>query len=174
MIKSQARVKAQKYLDGDGVNMDPDKAVQILQQGALEGDLSCYLDLAECYFDGVPEEDNDKAIHFLKTGANAGNGKCCALLSELFTNGQLDFSNEDVVKPNPQTSFEWATLGAEKNDPACLIKMAHYHLSSGDHNKAEVFAKKCLDLFEEEARDYEEDELDEIHGLAQKLLKDIQ
>ncbi|MFK8137713.1 MAG: tetratricopeptide repeat protein [Bdellovibrionales bacterium] len=170
MIRSQHRSKAQKYMDGDGVDLDPEKAVQILIQGADSGDLGCFFDLAEAFLDGVPEDDPEKAVKYLEAAGNNGHGKSCAMLSELYTTGTVAFAAEDIVRPNAERSFEWARLGAEAGDPECLVKMSQFLLANDDKAMAEIYLKKCLSLDAQEVPEYKAKEVEKIQGDAQSLL----
>ncbi|MEC9282300.1 MAG: hypothetical protein VX642_06280 [Bdellovibrionota bacterium] len=169
-MRSQHRIKAQKLMDGDGMDQDIDKAILTLVQGANEGDRGCFFDLAETYFDGVPEDDTDKAIHYLEAGANAGHGKCAAMLSELYQKGTIAFCDEDIVKRNAERSFEWAQKGAENSDPECLVKLGTYFKENGDKDKAEIFLKKCMSLEIDLIEDYSDKELKNWQNKAEAAL----
>ena len=169
-MRSQTRIKAQKLMDGDGVDQDVDKAVMLLVRGASEGDSGCYFDLAETYFDGIPEDDPDKAVHYLEAGANAGHRRCAAMLSELFQNGTIAFCPEDIVKKSAERSFEWCQKGAENSDPECLYKMGVFHQQNGKDSEAEIMLKKCMSLEIDLIQDYSDDELNSWKQKAEQAL----
>ena len=171
MIKSEIRKKAQNFLEGNGVDLDVDKAIHLLIQGANSGEAGCFYDLAETYFDGVPEDDPQKAMKYLEAAGNTGHGKSCALMARIYSNESVFYGPEDLVKPNPQIAFEWCARGMELNDPECMLKMTKYYISTGEKERAEITAKKAIDAIEHnELADYESSEFEEIKKELQKLL----
>ena len=125
--------------------------------------------LAYCTLYYINKEDFEKAIHFLEAAANSGHGKACALLSELYTTGSVLFC-EDVVKPNPQRSFEWSLQGTENNDPTCLLKNAEFAIAKENKEEAELYLKKCLAVELDLVDSYSDKELSEVQSKAEKLL----
>ena len=140
---SQTRKKALSFLSGDGVDLDVDKAIHLLLQGANSGESACFYDLAETYFDGVPEDDPKKALHYLEAAGNTGHGKSCAYMARIYTNESVFYSPEDLVRPNAEIAYDWCAKGNELSDPECMLKMAQFYLSSEDKERAEITTKKA-------------------------------
>lgn len=167
---SHTRKKAQAFLAGDGVDLDVDKAVMLLIQAANAGEAACFYDLAETYFDGVPEDDPQKALHYLEAAGNTGHGKSCAYMARLYANESVFYSPEDLVKPNAEISFEWCQKGLELSDPECMLKIAKFHVSSNEKDRAEIVVKKALDHIEHnDSPDYSSKELESIKSELSNL-----
>lgn len=145
---SQTRKKAQNLLSGDGVELDVDKAIQLLVQGGNSGEAACYYDLAETYFDGVPEDDPQKALHYLESAGNTGHGRSCSYLSRIYSGESVLYSPEDLVKPNAEISMEWSAKGLELEDPESMLKMARYYITTGDSKRAEIIVANALAVLE--------------------------
>jgi hypothetical protein len=98
------------YLDGIGVEIDHEKAVELFTLAAEQGNADGQYYLGECYYDGDGVKlDYKKAVEWYTLAAEQGHGRAQRQLGSCYQYG-------NGVKKNYEKAVYWYTLAAEQGD----------------------------------------------------------
>lgn len=103
--------EARRYLLGNGVSQDYDKAFGLFRRAADSGNAMGQNGLGVCFFEGRGvKKDVAEALKWFRLAAGQGFAKACLNLAEAYKNG-------DGVKRDPTAALAYALLAAGIGDP---------------------------------------------------------
>lgn len=107
-------IQGLKYLRGDGVKVDFDKAEKLLTAAALEGDVTAQSKLGGMYYLGHGvKQDVKKAMIYLRPAADSGNAVAQNMLGGIYANG---FNGEQ----NITLGWNYINAAAEQGLPEAI------------------------------------------------------
>lgn len=128
------------YLEGEGVEKDTEKGVDLIIKGAEYGCIGAINDLAYKYRYGIDVEQNtEEALKWYKKGVEDGDSDSMCSLASMYYEGTL--VSRDVDK-----AIYYYKLAAEKGDSNALYALGvicHNQGSASDINKAIYWYRKA-------------------------------
>ena len=135
----------ERYLNGNVVDKDEKKAVELFEKAANQNSEIGMLKLAECYKRGVGvTQDNAKAFSLYEKSANRGNTNAMIILSDMYTKGE-------GVDKNISKALYWKEeLAFSGNSDAQKYILAN---QSVEYEKADISADDVLKIARDSYKD---------------------
>lgn len=112
------RVASLWYRDGQGIERDPDLALNLLSDAARQGEVKAQYELAKMYQDGVVvERDSQEAVRWMRRAADQGFVDAQMALAMLYLQGE-------IVKANQEESKRLLQQVVEAGDSFTLWRLA--------------------------------------------------
>lgn len=130
-----------KYMRGDGVERDINKAVKWFTQAAQKNHLKASYELAKIYFEGKDEIETDFSLSakWLLEPALRGNDDAQYKLGILYLNGQ-------GVAKNPSQARDWLSKSASQDNVYALSRLGTLYAEGKILPKDQEKAKKLLGI----------------------------
>jgi type II secretory pathway pseudopilin PulG len=122
MSASETYLLARKYEKGDGVEKNYDKAIELYEQIATQGDVDAMFALGTIYsVDDTGRRDNAKAEKWYMQGANKGDPACQWAIGNMYESGQygIEQSNSEAVKWYKKASEQGDETAKDSLDAIC-------------------------------------------------------
>ncbi|MEM7058664.1 MAG: GYF domain-containing protein [Pseudomonadota bacterium] len=119
--KHAQNVLGVKYLLGEGVPQNVEKAVQLYKASALQGVIESQRNLANLLWQGKRlERDPDEAILWARMAANQGDAEMIALIGLAHRRGE-------GAPKDPQKALEWLAKAADAGSNNAMMDIGYMH-----------------------------------------------
>ena len=136
-------LKGRDYLNGAGVEKNPQLAFSLFEKAAKAGDIEAKSGLGYLYFTGTgTPKDEAKGMALLEEAANAGSGKAAYNLAQIFIKKAPDSS--------PQ-ALEFLAKATQAGMPEAKVTLADWYYFGRPGIPVDL--KKAFDLYLEAAED---------------------
>lgn len=143
------RILGEMYMLAEGEKKDLQKAQYYFTRGALLGDASCQICLADCYSFYQVEENLPLAVYWFQRAAEQGSGYACRSLGKLYD--YEDWDGHDRKK-----ALDWFMKGAAWEDGECLFELGRRSLEGDgvdqDAENGAKFLQRAAQLGNDEAQ----------------------
>lgn len=138
-------LSARRYLQGDGVTRNPEKALELMLKSAESGYGPALGGVGYFYSVGLTVPQNDEeALKWFRQGAEKGVARAQYNLAQMLLVGR-------GTAANPSEGMEWLQKAANQDMPEALFALADAHFLekfgvARDHDKAFYYYKRAAEL----------------------------
>ncbi len=132
------------YLDGEGVEQDTKKGLQLLQQARANGYINAAYTMGKFYLEGGKDTKPDfaKALMLIEEGAEKGDDRAMRRLADMYQKGE-------GVPANAQNALRWYFRAVEQGSVDSARKIGKLYKKGGEGVPAE--REKAIYWFEKAA-----------------------
>ncbi|QBF30870.1 tetratricopeptide repeat protein [Thalassococcus sp. S3] len=154
---------SQFYLNGIGVDPDPDFALGLIRDAAFDGNANALLSLARMELQGTPVPGWDAPLDLTVTMAFGGilgqlNRTVCKRAERI----AQEYLNGEIVSPNPGISYAWYKFAADMGSANAAWRVVEFHLAADAVEKDNRIMIEYLRLAVERGITLDQGQFDQI------------
>ncbi|RVT85738.1 sel1 repeat family protein [Rhodobacteraceae bacterium CCMM004] len=160
---NQRLILAQYYLNGIGVDPDPDYARALIRDAGFGGNANALMTLARMELEGNPVEGWDAPLDLTVTMAFGGllgqfNASVCNRAERI----ARQYLDGEVVSPNPRLAYDWYKFSADMGSARGAWRVVEFHLEADAADKDDAQMLKYLGLALERGFSLSEEQIGQL------------